>query len=116
MLHLSQAVLPGMRARGAGTIVNIGSIGGRFVTPARALTTSASTASRPSRCALRAEVGQFGVRVVLIEPTGVRDTKFVEAGSGATADAGRSTPMTIRTPSSSAVTTRPPAALAEMPS
>jgi short-subunit dehydrogenase len=26
MLHLSQAVLPGMRARGAGTIVNIGSI------------------------------------------------------------------------------------------
>ena len=33
MLHLSQAVLPAMRARGAGTIVNIGSTGGRFTTP-----------------------------------------------------------------------------------
>ena len=33
MLHLSQAVLPGMRARGAGTIVNMGSIVGRFTTP-----------------------------------------------------------------------------------
>jgi NADP-dependent 3-hydroxy acid dehydrogenase YdfG len=33
MLHLSQAVLPGMRARGAGTTVNIGSTVGRFPTP-----------------------------------------------------------------------------------
>lgn len=33
--------------------------------------------------ALRAEVKQFGVRVVLIEPTGVR-TKFAEAQLGAT--------------------------------
>ena len=32
-LHLSQAVLPGMRARGRGTIVNIGSTGGRFTSP-----------------------------------------------------------------------------------
>ena len=32
-LHLSQAVLPGMRARGQGRIVTIGSTGGRFTSP-----------------------------------------------------------------------------------
>ena len=49
MLHLSQAVLPGMRARGAGTIVNMGSTAGRLTARVQALTTSASTASQPSR-------------------------------------------------------------------
>lgn len=32
-LHLSQLVLPGMRARGSGRIVTIGSTGGRFTSP-----------------------------------------------------------------------------------
>ena len=32
-LHLSQAVLPAMRARGSGRIVTIGSTGGRFTSP-----------------------------------------------------------------------------------
>jgi short-subunit dehydrogenase len=46
--------------------------------PVQAPTTSASTASKLSQV-LRAEIRQFGVRVVLIEPTGVRNTGFVEA-------------------------------------
>jgi len=78
MLHLSQAVLPGMRARRAGTIVNIGSTGGRFTTPGAGAYHISKYSVEALSLALRAEVKQFGVRVVLIEPTGVR-TKFAEA-------------------------------------
>ncbi len=77
-LHLSQAVLPGMRARGAGTIVNIGSTGGRFTTPGAGAYHISKYGLEALSLALGAEVAQFGVRVVLIDPTGVR-TRFVEA-------------------------------------
>jgi NADP-dependent 3-hydroxy acid dehydrogenase YdfG len=77
-LHLAQAVLPGMRARGAGTIVTIGSTGGRFTSPGAGAYHISKYAVEAFSLALRAEVAQFGVRVVLIDPTGVR-TRFVEA-------------------------------------
>jgi short-subunit dehydrogenase len=77
MLHLSQAVLPGMRARRAGTIVNIGSTGGRFTTPGAGGYHISKYGVEALSLALRAEVKQFGVRVVLVEPTGVR-TKFAD--------------------------------------
>ncbi len=84
MLHLSQAVLPGMRERRSGTIVNMGSIVGRFTTPgAGAYHISKHSVSALSQ-SFRAEVRQFGVRVVLIEPTGVRNTGFIEAQHTAT--------------------------------
>jgi NADP-dependent 3-hydroxy acid dehydrogenase YdfG len=79
MLHLSQAVLPDMRARGAGTIVNIGSTAGRWTTPGVGAYHISKYGVEALSDALRAEVRQFGVRVVLIEPTGVRNTRFVEA-------------------------------------
>jgi NADP-dependent 3-hydroxy acid dehydrogenase YdfG len=79
MLHLSQAVLPGMRARGAGTIVNIGSTAGRWTTAGVGAYHISKYGVEALSLALRAEVMQFGVRVVLIEPTGVRNTRFVEA-------------------------------------
>lgn len=83
MLHLSQAVLPGMRSRRKGIIVNVGSTAGRFTTPgAGAYHISKYGVSALSQV-LRAEVRPFGVRVVLVEPTGVRDTKFIEARIGA---------------------------------
>jgi NADP-dependent 3-hydroxy acid dehydrogenase YdfG len=84
MLHLSQAVLPGMRARGAGTIVNIGSIVGRFTTPGAGAYQISKYGVEALSLAMRAEVRQFGVRVALIEPTGVRNTKFVDALGTAT--------------------------------
>jgi NADP-dependent 3-hydroxy acid dehydrogenase YdfG len=77
-LHLSQTVLPGMRARRAGTIVNIGSTGGRFTTPGVGAYHICKYGLEALSLALRAEVAQFGVRVVLIDPTGVR-TRFVAA-------------------------------------
>jgi len=77
-LHLSQAVLPGMRARGKGTIVTIGSTGGRFTSPGAGAYHISKYGVEAFSLALRAEVAQFGVRVVLIDPTGVR-TRFVQA-------------------------------------
>lgn len=77
-LHLSQAVLPGMRARRAGIIVNIGSTGGRFTSPGAGAYHISKYGLEALSLALRAELMQFGVRVVLIDPTGVR-TRFVEA-------------------------------------
>lgn len=77
-LNLSQAVLPGMRARETGTIVTIGSTGGRFTSPGAGAYHVAKYGVEALSLALRAEVAQFGVRVVLIDPTGVR-TRFVQS-------------------------------------
>jgi NADP-dependent 3-hydroxy acid dehydrogenase YdfG len=78
MLHLAQSVLPGMRQRGAGTIVNIGSTGGRFTTPGAGAYHMSKYSVEALSLALGAEVRPFGVRVVLIDPTGVR-TGFTAA-------------------------------------
>jgi NADP-dependent 3-hydroxy acid dehydrogenase YdfG len=75
-LHLSQAVLPGMRARGSGRIVTIGSTGGRFTSPGAGAYHTVKYAVEALSLSLGAEVARFGVRVVLIDPTGVR-TPFV---------------------------------------
>lgn len=75
-LHLAQAVLPGMRRRGAGTIVNIGSTGGRFASPGAGGYHVIKYAMEALSLSLRAEVAQFGVRVTLLDPTAVR-TPFV---------------------------------------
>jgi NADP-dependent 3-hydroxy acid dehydrogenase YdfG len=84
MLHLSQAVLPGMRARGAGTIVNIGSTAGRWTSPGAGAYHISKYGVAALSQVLGAEVRPFGVRVVLIEPTGVRNTGFTEARRTAT--------------------------------
>jgi len=79
MLHLSQCVLPGMRARGVGTIVNMGSTAGRWPSPGAGAYHISKYSVEALSQVLRAEAQQFGVRVILIEPTGVRDTGFIEA-------------------------------------
>ncbi|WP_343572152.1 SDR family NAD(P)-dependent oxidoreductase [Mycobacterium sp.] len=77
-LHLSQAVLPTMRARGQGRIVTIGSTGGRFTSPGAGAYHVVKYGVEALSLSLGAEVAPFGVRVVLIDPTGVR-TRFVSA-------------------------------------
>jgi NAD(P)-dependent dehydrogenase (short-subunit alcohol dehydrogenase family) len=77
-LHLSQAVLPTMRARGYGRIVTIGSTGGRFTSPGAGAYHTVKYAVEAFSLSLGAEVAPFGVRVVLIDPTGVR-TRFVSS-------------------------------------
>jgi NAD(P)-dependent dehydrogenase (short-subunit alcohol dehydrogenase family) len=77
-LHLSQLVLPGMRARKAGRIVTIGSTGGRFTSPGAGAYHVVKYGVEALSLSLGAEVAPFGVRVVLIDPTGVR-TPFVSS-------------------------------------
>jgi NAD(P)-dependent dehydrogenase (short-subunit alcohol dehydrogenase family) len=77
-LHLSQLVLPSMRARKAGRIITIGSTGGRFTSPGAGAYHVVKYGVEALSLSLGAEVAPFGVRVVLIDPTGVR-TPFVTA-------------------------------------
>ena len=77
-LHLSQAVLPTMRAHGYGRIVTIGSTGGRFTSPGSGAYHTVKYAIEALSLSMGAEVAPFGVRVVLIDPTGVR-TPFVSS-------------------------------------
>lgn len=75
-LRLAQAVLPGMRQRGSGVIVNIGSTGGRFASPGAGGYHVIKYGMEALSLSLRAEVARFGVRVVLLDPTAVH-TPFV---------------------------------------
>lgn len=76
LLRMSQLVLPGMRRRGSGRIVNIGSVGGLFTSPGSGAYHLSKYAVESLSDAMRAEVAGFGVDVVLLEPTGVR-TPFI---------------------------------------
>jgi len=73
--RLARAVLPPMRERGDGTIVNISSLLGRVAVPGNGVYSGSKHALEAMSDALRAEVDEFGVDVVLIEP-GPVDTAF----------------------------------------
>ncbi|ARQ70788.1 SDR family oxidoreductase [Streptomyces marincola] len=74
--RLNRLVLPAMRARGRGTIVNISSIFGRYGVPGAGFYQASKHALEAMSDALRLEVAPFGVRVLLIEPGPVRSTEF----------------------------------------
>jgi len=74
-LRMIQAVVPQMRKRGSGTIVNVSSVAGRAVGPLGALYGASKWAVEGMSEGLHLEVGHFGVRVILIEP-GVIITNF----------------------------------------
>src|SRR5580692_1674556 len=76
LVGMCQLVLPGMRARGRGHIVNLGSAAG-LVTPPTGCPYAMSKYALESLCdALRLEVASFGIRVALVEPGAVR-TRFL---------------------------------------
>ena len=68
LVRLTQLVLPGMRRQGAGRILNVSSIGGRATLPGGAFYHASKYAVEAISDALRMEVAQFGIDVVLIEP------------------------------------------------
>ena len=67
-VRMAQKVIPGMRERGHGIIVNISSIQGRVATPLEGPYAATKFALEAFSEALHYEVGHFGIRVVIIEP------------------------------------------------
>jgi NAD(P)-dependent dehydrogenase (short-subunit alcohol dehydrogenase family) len=78
-----QAVLPSMRERRRGAIVNITSVAGRSATPNQIPYSASKWALECAGEALAHEVRRFGIRVVNVEP-GVVMTKIFENASPAT--------------------------------
>jgi NAD(P)-dependent dehydrogenase (short-subunit alcohol dehydrogenase family) len=84
LIALTQLVLPHMRERGDGCIVNIGSVAGKIARPLSSIYDSTKHALEAITDGLRGELKPFGVRVTLIRP-GFIVTEFVEAANAASA-------------------------------
>jgi NAD(P)-dependent dehydrogenase (short-subunit alcohol dehydrogenase family) len=74
-VRLTQAVLPHMRARRAGVIVQISSMGGQLAPPGFGAYCSAKFALEAMSESLAAEVHELGIRVLIVEPGAFR-TEF----------------------------------------
>jgi NADP-dependent 3-hydroxy acid dehydrogenase YdfG len=74
-LRMIQAVLPSMREKGGGTIVNVSSVAGRAVGPMASTYSASKWALEALSEGLHIEMGHFGVRTFIIEP-GVIETNF----------------------------------------
>ncbi|HSB41864.1 MAG TPA: SDR family oxidoreductase [Methylomirabilota bacterium] len=82
-IRLIQTVLPSMRERRTGVIVNVTSIAGRVATPNQIPYSASKHALAAASEALAHEVAAFGIRVAIIEP-GVIQTAIFENSAGAT--------------------------------
>lgn len=71
LVRMCQAVLPGMRRKGWGRIVNVSSMGGEFTTPFAGFYHASKYAVESLSDALRMEVQPFGVEVVVVQPGGI---------------------------------------------
>jgi NAD(P)-dependent dehydrogenase (short-subunit alcohol dehydrogenase family) len=67
-----KSVLPGMRARRHGAIVNISSIGARICPPGSGYYAASKSALEAMSASLRKEVGPLGITVTAVEPGGFR--------------------------------------------
>lgn len=77
--RIARLVLPAMRQRGDGRIVNVSSVSGRIALPLIGWYAASKHGLEALTDALRVEVAGFGVRVVLIEPGGY-GTRMWERG------------------------------------
>jgi NADP-dependent 3-hydroxy acid dehydrogenase YdfG len=75
VLRMVQAVVPQMRQRGSGVIVNVSSIAGRVASPFAGFYSGSKFALEALSEAMHYELGHFGLRVALIEPGSI-ETNF----------------------------------------
>ena len=85
LIALTQLVIPAMRERGSGCIVNIGSVAGRIARPLSSIYDSTKHALEALTDGLRGELQPFGVRVTLVRP-GFIITEFIDAANTASAE------------------------------
>ncbi|MEO8457135.1 MAG: SDR family oxidoreductase [Chloroflexota bacterium] len=81
------AIIPQMRNRGSGVIVNVSSVAGITAAPLNGLYSSSKWALEALTETLHFELGHFGIRTHLIEPGGVEtpfgdNRRLVGAGAG----------------------------------
>jgi NAD(P)-dependent dehydrogenase (short-subunit alcohol dehydrogenase family) len=76
-LRVVQMVAPGMRRRGQGRIVNVSSVAGRITMPGMGAYAMSKHALESMSDALCHELGPFGIRVSVVQPSGI-DTPFAE--------------------------------------
>jgi NAD(P)-dependent dehydrogenase (short-subunit alcohol dehydrogenase family) len=89
--RLIAALLPGMRGRGRGVIVNVSSVAGRVAAPLNGAYAASKFALEALSETLHYEVGHFGIRVHLVEPGGV-ETPFADNRRLVGAGAGKESP------------------------
>jgi NAD(P)-dependent dehydrogenase (short-subunit alcohol dehydrogenase family) len=77
-MRLARLVLPAMRERGSGRIVNVSSIMGRTTTPLTGWYQASKHALEAVSDALRIEVASAGIKVVLVEPGGFKTAIWEE--------------------------------------
>ena len=86
LLTMARTVLPGMRQRGSGHIINVSSLVGRVTFAGMGAYGATKYAVEAVSDALRQEVAGLGVRVVIIEPgfvaTSLGDSPDAHAGAG----------------------------------
>ena len=75
IIRMVHRVAPVMRRQGAGRIVNIGSMAGKFPGPANGAYSATKHAVEALSDAMRWELAPFGIQVILIEPGAIR-TRF----------------------------------------
>jgi NADP-dependent 3-hydroxy acid dehydrogenase YdfG len=81
LLTMTRTVLPAMRARGSGHIINISSLVGRTTFAGMGVYGATKYAVEALSDALRQEVAGFGIKVVIIEP-GFVATSLADAADG----------------------------------
>ena len=78
-VRCTQAVLPGMRQRGSGAIVNITSVAGRVAALAQSPYVASKWALEGLSEGIAQELAPFGIRVVIIEPGITKSAIFAKS-------------------------------------
>jgi len=90
-IELTRLVLPSMRAKGAGRIINVSSVSGMMAMPTMAVYSASKFALEGASEALWYEVRPWNIHVTLVEPGFIhsdsfRNTRLTDASSAAAAD------------------------------